>query len=192
MKKTTIFFLSALTILISCSNKKETHTPATAQGPGDIDFTEKGFANIFISEEYLNSSIGRFENNIHFFNNKLSKSIWFDSAAICFLADYIRKPENANRYDGFRIFLIQYDRMNPEGYRVRGQFHPNQTSIAISPTINHIADIRKKVSIMIRMFFIGLRLFLNTYLTSCAGPLPCTLYPCHYSNAGSTLPACGG
>lgn len=138
MKKTTLLFLSALIMLISCNNKKE--TAATAKGPGGIDFTEKGFANIFISEEYLNSSIGRFENNIHFFNNKLSKSIWFDSAAICFLADFIRKPENASRYDGFRVFLIQYDRMNPEGHRVLGQFHPNQTSIAFSPTINHIAD----------------------------------------------------
>lgn len=139
MKKTIPFFLSALILLMSCNNKKET-AAATAKGAGGIDFTEKGFANIFISEEYLNSSIGRFENNIHFFNNKLSKSIWFDSAAICFLADYIRTPENADKYDGFRIFLIQYDRMNPEGHRVVGQFHPNQTSVAICPTINHIAD----------------------------------------------------
>lgn len=133
MKQITLIILVCLVL---CGCRHETQKPAQ----NTIELSRSGFGNIFMSEAYLNASIGRFENNIHFFNNKNSKSVWFDSAAICFLADFIREPANASRYDGYRIFLIQYDRMNPEGQRVAGQFHPNQTSIAICPTINHISD----------------------------------------------------
>ena len=125
-----------LVIFICCTHKKD----ASVATRTDKEFAGSGFANIFISEKYLDASIERFEKNIHFYNNKVSKSVWFDSAAICFLADFIRKPENANKYDGFRFFMIQYDRMNPELQNVPGQFHPNQVSLAISPTIHHIAD----------------------------------------------------
>lgn len=138
MKKSILICISGLVFLAGCNNKKT--EPAPRQ-PGN-EFTESGYANVFMPEQYLNASIDRFERNIHFYNNKISKSVWLDSAAICFLADFIRKPENVNTYDGFRVFLIQYDRMQPLGQDVPGQFHPNQISLGISPTINRIADKR--------------------------------------------------
>lgn len=102
------------------------------KSPGFSD-TTVGMANI-IPTKQAKGYIRNMKRYI-WWHHKASSSVWFDKKAIQYLGDFLDK-DTANKYDGVRVHLMQYDKKNI----AKGQKYRKQLSILFVPTVNKTSD----------------------------------------------------
>src|SRR5687768_14876197 len=139
MKPVTIFLslsicMNCLFLLTSFNTNRE-EVPSFSFNIGDtlidaLDFSDTvvGMANIIPTEQakrYVNNMKG-----FRWWHHKASSSVWFDKKAIQYLGDFLDR-DVANKYDGVRVHLIQYDKKRT----AEGQRYRKQISILFVPTV---------------------------------------------------------
>jgi len=133
MKKT-IFNLTIAIFLASTFNSCSKTKSKVFEEDKTFPFAKTGYANVIIDRETAEKYIGIYEDKIRrpvlgIINDKLSHAVWLDSAAINFLARYI-KDSSQYQIDGVRVHFIAYDTIGT----APGQYKSHQLSFVIVPT----------------------------------------------------------